>query len=197
MNFLAHLALSGNNSEVMVGNFIGDFVKGKAYDQYSPLVKEGILLHRAIDDFTDHHPATKACAQLLSDGYGRYAGIVVDVFYDHFLSANWGRIYHAPSLTSFVNNAHKTLIRHYFMLPAEVKYFLPFLINSRRLENYQYFESLKKSLEIMSRRTSLPSESEYAIETLKANYQEFESLFFLFYGDIHQHLKQHKSIMNG
>ena len=89
MNFLAHLALSGRVPEVMVGNFIGDFVKGNSYQHFSPLIQKGILMHRAIDDFTDHHESTRICSQLLKEGYGSYSGVIVDVFFAHILASNW------------------------------------------------------------------------------------------------------------
>ncbi|HPX06218.1 MAG TPA: ACP phosphodiesterase, partial [Tenuifilaceae bacterium] len=89
MNFLAHLYLSGDNVHVRLGNFIGDHVKGKAFTHYPPDVQKGILMHRAIDSFTDNHLATAESKRLLRSGYGKYAGVVVDVFYDHLLASNW------------------------------------------------------------------------------------------------------------
>ncbi len=188
MNFLAHLALSGDDHEVMVGNFIGDFVKGNSYQNYPPKIQKGILMHRTIDYFTDRHQSTKICSQLLYEGYGRYSGVVVDVFFDHFLAENWNSFYTDITLHQFVTKAHKILLKHYFTLPGEVKGFLPFLINSRRLENYRHFDSLERSLEIMSNRTSLPSHVPFAIATLKDNYDLFRDNFFILYNDLQQHL---------
>ena len=184
MNFLAHLALSGNVPEVMVGNFIGDFVKGKAYEQYTPLIQEGILMHRAIDSFTDRHPATKNCSQLIKTVYGRYSGVIVDVFFDHFLAANWSTLYPDMSLKAFVSSVHRIMIRHYFQLPGEVKGFLPFLINSRRLENYQYRWGIERALEIMVRHTSLPSQVPYAMQQLENHYDDFYGNFVWLYNDL-------------
>ena len=88
MNFLAHAVLSFENPELMVGNFIADFVKGNDYLQYQDPVKRGILLHRDIDQFTDQHPTVRLSKSRLYDAFGHYAGVIVDMYYDHFLAAN-------------------------------------------------------------------------------------------------------------
>ncbi len=196
MNFLAHLALSGNVPEVMIGNFIGDFVKGKSYEQYTPLIQDGILLHRAIDSFTDRHLATKHCSQLVKDGYGRYSGVIVDVFFDHFLAANWSILYPDKSLKAFVSSVHRIMIRHYFQLPGEVKGFLPFMINSRRLENYQYRWGIERALEIMVRHTSLPMQVPYAMQQLENHYAEFQENFFILYNDLLEYISAHSLMVN-
>src|SRR5258708_857949 len=92
MNFLAHVYLSGDHSKVLVGNFIGDFVKGKYLrDRYEPEIAKGIELHRAIDYFTDLHPIVRQSKNRLRPKYNHYSGIIVDIFYDHFLAANWNQ----------------------------------------------------------------------------------------------------------
>lgn len=107
MNYLAHLALSHDNSGVMLGNFIGDYVKGSNYSRYSPKVRTGILLHRKIDDFTDNHPIVKESSLLLKDAYGRYAGVIVDMFYDHFLASDWDKYHPNQPLGKFVSRVHQ------------------------------------------------------------------------------------------
>jgi acyl carrier protein phosphodiesterase len=93
MNFLAHLHLSGNNPNIMLGNFMGDFVKGKSYrQQYEPEIIKGIELHRSIDEFTDSHPVVTESKNRLRPTYRHYSGVIVDVFYDHFLAANWNQV---------------------------------------------------------------------------------------------------------
>lgn len=189
MNFLAHLALSGDDNEVMVGNFIGDSVKGRAYLNYPASIKKGILMHRAIDYFTDCHESTKVCSQLLQPGYGRYSGVVTDVLFDHFLASEWQLYYPDISLKNFVTNAHMVLLRYYFTLPNDVKGFLPFMISSRRLENYKHLWGIEKSLEIMSHHTSLPPKAAFAMECLNDNYQIFRENFRTLYADIQVYLQ--------
>lgn len=181
MNYLAHLALSHDNPDIMLGNFIGDFVKGNAYMRFSPSVRTGILLHRKIDDFTDHHPVVRESTALLRPTYGHYSGIITDMFYDHLLAANWDEFHPSMPLPKFVNKVHRTLLFNYLRLPGEVKRLLPFLIKSRRLENYANFGGLARALNIMSRNTSLPSDTPAAIKCLKDNYELFEQHFRTFY----------------
>ncbi|MCT4601691.1 MAG: ACP phosphodiesterase [Marinifilum sp.] len=183
MNFLAHLYLSGDSEKVKVGNFIGDYIKGKKYQKYHPEIQKGIILHRNIDHFTDKHPLVVKSSQKLKDGYGRYSGVVVDLIYDHFLANYWSN-YHTNSIQDFVTKSHETLVRNYLILPNKVKMFLPFLIQSRRLESYANINGLQTALDIMARRTSLPDNSTYAIEVLHNNYQEFEMEFKSFMKDV-------------
>jgi acyl carrier protein phosphodiesterase len=183
MNYLAHLYLSGNDPHVRIGNFIGDYVKGNSYDKYSPGIRKGILLHRRIDDFTDKHPIVKQSAAKLYDHYGRYSGIITDMFYDHLLAAGWDN-YSKTDLSTFVTDVHKLLIFNYFKLPARVKGFLPFLIKNRGLENYQYISGLRRALTIMSNRSSLPSKTDTAIKILEEHYDEFRTEFNTFFPEV-------------
>jgi acyl carrier protein phosphodiesterase len=106
MNFLAHLYLSGNNDKIMVGNFMGDFVKGRsALEQFEPEIIRGIELHRAIDEFTDSHAVVSASKDRLRPKYRHYSGVIVDVFYDHFLARNWSD-YHDELLPDFADRAY-------------------------------------------------------------------------------------------
>ena len=100
MNFLAHIYLSGNNEKLMVGNFIGDFVKGNQLDSFEKEIKQGVQLHRAIDQYTDSHIVVSQSKDKLREKYRHYSGVIVDVYYDHFLSKNWSH-YHAQDLKGF------------------------------------------------------------------------------------------------
>jgi acyl carrier protein phosphodiesterase len=194
MNFLAHLYLSGDSANVKVGNFIGDYIKGKQYQKYHPEIQKGIILHRHIDQFTDKHPLTHKSSQKLKEGYGRYSGVVVDLFYDHFLAKNWGD-YHIDTIKDFVTESHELLIRNYLVLPNRVKMFLPFLIQSRRLESYAELDGLQTALDIMANRTSLPDNSNYALRVLLDNYHEFESEYKLFMKDMLHYVENEHNII--
>lgn len=183
MNYLAHIYLSGNSEQVLLGNFIGDFVKGNRHQHYPEQVAYGILLHRHIDSFTDQHEAVRECIRLLRPGYGKYAGIVADVFFDHFLAYNWND-YSVYTLRRFAKNAHAIFLSNFGLLPMRVKQFLPFLIHHKRLESYANRENLLPVLDIMSRRTSLPSNSVWAIEMLIQEYEQFEALFRSFFPEM-------------
>ena len=111
MNFLAHTYLSGCNEEIIVGNFMGDYVKGKNYQLFPEMVKKGILIHRDIDTFTDTHPITRKGKQRISARYHKYAGIIIDIFYDHFLASMWDRFSDLP-LNDFVSRTYDLLKRN-------------------------------------------------------------------------------------
>ncbi|HEY3369833.1 MAG TPA: ACP phosphodiesterase [Prolixibacteraceae bacterium] len=183
MNYLAHIYLSGESDEIKIGNFIGDFVKGNRHQHYPDQVAYGIILHRRIDSFTDQHAQVRECIQLIRPGYGKYAGIVADIFFDHFLAANWND-YSLDSLRQFTKNAHAIFLSNFGLLPLRVKQFLPFLIHHRRLESYANRESLFAVFEIMSKRTSLPANSEWAMQILEQEYHQFEALFRSFFPEL-------------
>ncbi|TLX77803.1 DUF479 domain-containing protein [Labilibacter sediminis] len=183
MNFLAHLFLSGTISPLMIGNFIGDYVKGRQLERFAPEIQEGIKLHRKIDAFTDSHMIVRESTERFKPCYQRYASVVVDVIYDHYLASLWDD-YSAVSLSDYVDEVHTYLLKHYFSLPNRVKGFLPFLIKSRRLENYRHLSGIEKSLAIMSNHTSLPPKSECAMLVLKDQYEELKQEFKLFFDDL-------------
>ncbi len=183
MNYLAHLYLSGESDEIKLGNFIGDYVKGNKYLDYPEQVSLGIRMHRSIDWFTDLHPDVAVCARLLKPGYGRYAGVVTDVFFDHFLAANWSE-YSEYTLRQFAKNAHAIFLSNFMLLPLRVKQFLPFLIQHKRLESYAQRENLLPVLEIMSRRTTLPAKADWAMDVLNQEYEFLEALFRHFFEEM-------------
>lgn len=188
MNYLAHIYLSGDSEEIKLGNFIGDFVKGNRHMQFPEEVARGIILHRNIDTFTDQHVMVKECIKLLRPGYGKYAGIITDVFFDHFLASNWSD-YSVYLLRNFAKNAHAIFLSNFFLLPFPVKQFLPFLIQHKRLESYSKRENLFQVLEIMSRRTSLPANSEWAMQILNQEYEQFEALFRSFFPELIEYVE--------
>src|ERR1700741_2833759 len=91
MNFLAHIYLSGNDEDVIMGNFMGDFVTGRHYEGLNAGMIKGVELHRKIDEFTDTHPVVQQSKERLYKNYHKYAPVIVDIFYDHFLAANWSK----------------------------------------------------------------------------------------------------------
>jgi acyl carrier protein phosphodiesterase len=183
MNFLSHIYLSGESEEIKLGNFIGDFVKGQQFHKYPPNVAKGIVLHRHIDAYTDSHTVVNECIVKLRPGFGKYSGIVVDIFFDHFLAANWNQ-YSFERLASFTKQFHAVLLSNFFQLPSQVKMFLPFLIQNKRLQSYASFQGVEKTLRIMVQRTSLPSEVDFAMRILEKEYPFFNQAFNQFFPDI-------------
>ena len=118
MNFLAHLYLSGENEEIIVGNFIADHVKGNAFDKFKDEIKRGIHLHRAIDAYTDSHPVFIQSKNRLSPNYRKYAGVITDMFYDHYLSAFW-ESYSEEKIESFTSRMYRIVMKRFFILPLK------------------------------------------------------------------------------
>ena len=185
MNYLSHIYLSGKSEEIILGNFIGDYVKGRQFLMYPPNVAKGIFLHRQIDSFTDSHPVINECTVKLRPGFGKHSGVVVDIFLDHFLAINWQQ-YSFEKLSTFTKRFHTLLLSNFTHLPPQVKKFIPFLIQNNRLQSYATFEGIEKTLRIMGQHTSLPAESEFALKILEAEYQFFNGAFNLFFPDIIQ-----------
>jgi acyl carrier protein phosphodiesterase len=165
MNFLAHLYLSGNNEEIIVGNFIGDYVKGSDYMNYPENIKKGLLLHRHIDSFTDCHPVTRKSKQHVESQYRKYAGIVIDIFYDFLLASEWER-YSNISLEDFVENTFSILKKYYDVFPQGIKNWFPNFIRNNWLMSYSYERGVEMVLHRMASRTSLPEFTDFAMEVL-------------------------------
>ena len=183
MNFLAHLFLSGKNNQLRIGNFIGDWVKGRKYNDYPPDIRNGIILHRKIDSYTDAHHLTRRCTKLFRPKYKKYSGVVVDIVFDYFLTQNWTK-YSDISLADFAESCYTVLSNEKKQLPEYVQKILPNLISSNRLVKYSTLTGLKESLETMSLYTSLPNYAEFAIGTIQENHEEINQNFILFFNEL-------------
>lgn len=193
MNFLAHIYLSGESDEIKIGNFIGDYVKGRNYEKYPELVRKGIVLHRKIDRFTDIHPVVNQSKMHLKKRFRRYSGVIVDIFYDHFLASEW-RMFSRHPLPQYVVNMYEILVSNYFILPNEIKTFLPFFIINNWLESYTSIEGIEGVLRRMTRRTSLPNETTFAISELRKNYHLFRDEFLQFFPEMIAYVEKNHSI---
>lgn len=193
MNFLAHLYLSGNDEKLLTGNFIGDYVKGKNFLKYPGRIREGIILHRRIDTFTDTHPNFREVKILFRGEFGLYSGVVTDLIFDHLLASQWEK-YCNISLSGFASKVHAVLLSNFFYLPPRVQGFLPVLIKNKRLESYAHVEGIHQSLNIMSRYTSLPDKADTAIETMHENWAFINNLFSIFMSDLITYTEQETGI---
>ncbi len=180
MNFLAHIFLSGENELVKIGNFMADGIRGKDYEKFHPDIRTGILLHRAIDTFTDAHPIFRKSTKRLHAKYHHYAGVIIDVFYDHFLAKNWNR-YMTGSLRSYVNEFYKSLERNYDLLTPKTKQIFPIMLEHNWLMSYATSEGLGEILTQMDRRTGNTSQMRFAKEDLIISYKHFEYEFHIFF----------------
>lgn len=183
MNYLAHIFLSDGNPRIQVGNFIGDAVKGKAYRDYQEDIRKGILLHRRIDDFTDHHPLMKETVACLRDHFGRYSGVVADMYFDYFLAENFS-LYAGGSLRFFTLRFYITLICYYRSLPLRFRRFLWHFILTDRLYEYRKVSGIRRSLEIMSEYKNLRISADEAADYLVSHHDELNGLFRRFFPEL-------------
>ncbi len=184
MNFLAHLYLSGADPKVKIGNFIGDFVKGRnLQEQFEPGILKGIALHREIDAFTDKHPIVLESKKRLRPKYRHYSPVIIDVFYDHFLAVNWAT-YSNQSLADFARESYATLEKHKALLPDQVNQMMPYMVKGNWLVNYSYTEGIHKTLSGMARRTPYESKMEEATEDLRLHYSDFQDEFSRFFPEL-------------
>ena len=183
MNILAHLYLSNEIDLVMLGNYMGDFVKGKQYLNYPAEVQKGILLHRQIDVFTDNHPLHKKSRDHFRSAYGLYTGIVTDIVYDHYLAINWYR-YHSSPLTDYAENVYRFINQHGEILPDQLKNLTPYMINNNWLVLYSQISGIERVLNGMSRNTSLPDKTKFAVNIIENMYYELQEEFTQFFEEI-------------
>ena len=183
MNYLAHTYLSGDNDNIKVGNFLGDWVKGSDYLKYAEEIRTGIMLHRNIDLFTDKHPIVHLSASRFQSRFARYSGVVIDILYDHYLANNWQDFSDIP-LRICVNRLHNLMLNHFEILPPRLQSFLPGYMNERWIERYATLDGIRDVLDIMSKRTSLPNETEFAISVMEAYYNDFRHEFYNFFSQI-------------
>ena len=180
MNFLAHLFLSGDSEVVMVGNLLEDFVVGRIdhprNQQFNDNLKNGILLHRLIDSYTDTHPVVSACKSVLYEKYHKYAAVVIDIFFDHYLAIHWNE-YSSESLENFTKRVYQSFQNHWEIMPEKMKPMVESMIKHDWLKNYGEFWGIERALTSISRRTTYNSNMENAVEDLKLYYDFFDEKF--------------------
>jgi acyl carrier protein phosphodiesterase len=184
LNYLAHIFLSGNNPQLQVGNFIGDFVKGSHLNDYPDGIRDGIVLHRSIDSFTDSHPVVRGVVAMLRPAFGRYSAIVVDMYFDYFLALNFHVYFPNKSLKCFSRQFYVSVLLRYRHLPERVKGFIFHFVLTNRLASYGTVEGLKDSLQIMARHKVSALEPDKIIAFLLENHDELQRQFHLFFPDV-------------
>lgn len=192
MNFLAHIYLSGDNDLIKIGNFMADGIRGKHYEYLPAEVQKGIVLHRSIDTYTDAHPIFRQSTKRLHERYHHYAGVIVDIFYDHFLAKNWNN-YSNEKLEDFVERFYQSLETHQEILTEKTLHMKPYMIEHNWLVNYQYTKGIERILTQMDRRTKDVSQMQFAIEELEKYYAEFETEFTSFFQDLITYVAQKTS----
>lgn len=189
MNFLAHIYLSGNNDAIKIGNFMADSIRGRQFENYPIDIKKGILLHRAIDSFTDMHPIYRKSKHRLHNKYGHYSGVIMDIFYDHFLAKNWNS-YSVIPLEPYAQAFYTLLTNHIDSLTDRAKGMLPYMIGRNWLLSYASLEGIEMIMFQMDHRTKNRVSMQESIVELKQYYELFESEFTLFFEALREHCRE-------
>ncbi len=184
MNYLAHAYLSFSEPEILVGNMISDHVKGKKKFDYSPKIRNGITLHRAIDQFTDLHAATIKAKQFFRPAYRLYAGAFVDVVYDHFLALDNIEFSNENELLQFSEFVYQTLENNFFALPQQFKKMLPYMKNQNWLYNYSFKTGIEKAFEGLVYRAAYLNESDTAFAVFNEHYDDLKNYYREFFPEL-------------
>jgi acyl carrier protein phosphodiesterase len=183
MNYLAHAYLSFNQPEILVGNLISDFVKGKKKFDYSTDIQNGIALHREIDNFTDTHAVTREAKEVFRPHYRLYSGAFVDVVYDHFLAIDKNE-FTTESLLQFSENTYELVAPFVNGLPEKFREIFPYMRKHNWLNNYQYNWGIERSLAGVVRRAAYISESGTAFLLFEKHYQHLQTCYSKFFPEL-------------
>ncbi|MEP7258217.1 MAG: ACP phosphodiesterase [Flavitalea sp.] len=180
VNYLAHAYLSFEHPEILTGNMISDYVKGKKKFDYSPYILAGIDYHRAIDTFTDEHPVTKSAKQIFKPVYGAYSSAFMDVVYDHFLARSLADD-RANDFGAFTKRVYAQLdgFKQVFPLPFTVMF--PHMKQHDWLYNYQFSWGIANSFEGLVRRAAYLTDSSDAFLLFEKNYNDLHAWYDLFF----------------
>lgn len=183
MNYLAHAYLSFNHPDILVGNMISDFVKGKKQFDYSLLIQKGIQLHRAIDTFTDQHPATKEGKQYFKPAVGLYAGAFMDIVYDHFLALDTRELAE-PASKDFSAQVYLHLSTQEHLLPENFARMLPFMTTHDWLYNYRFTWGIEHSFGGLVRRARYLTDASPAFTLFTKHYSELRQQYDIFFPEV-------------
>lgn len=189
MNYLAHAYLAFHNPQLTVGNMIADFIKGHQWQQYEEGIQRGIQMHRAIDTFTDQHPATLAAREYFQPSCGRYSAVFIDIVYDHFLATD-KTIFSETSLADFVQQVYKILQANHSILPPAFQQMFEYMQAQNWLYNYRKKEGMYKSFSGIVRRAKflkVTADAPYAV--LEDHYEELAAYYRIFFPEIITYIK--------
>lgn len=184
MNYLAHAYLSCNNPEILTGNMISDFVKGKKQYDYPPGIQKGIKLHRDIDHFTDIHPATHELKSFFRPTYRLYSGAFADVVYDHFLANDTNSFATGTDLENFAATTYTLLESFIPLFPQSFNIIFPFMKKHDWLYNYRYTWGIEKSFGGLVKRSAYLTESENAFAIFNSHYNAMQACYNSFFPDL-------------
>ena len=183
MNFLAHAFLARDDVDLMLGSLMGDFVKGPLDDQYAPAITRGLILHRRVDTYTDSHALVVRSRSRIKPERRRYAGILIDLFYDHYLARYWSD-YSAMPLDQFTATVYARLFERLYLLPERLQRIVPNMAKTDWLGSYRSTEAVGEALNRIGTRFKRGNPLIGSIEELIANYEGLEEDFRAFFPEV-------------
>jgi acyl carrier protein phosphodiesterase len=183
MNYLAHAYLAESSDEFLIGSIMGDFVKGPVDDLFTPQIASGVVFHRRVDTFADNHEISRASRNLFSPRCRRYAGVILDICNDHFLSRNWS-VYTNSDLSEFITRVYETLQRYHDILPARLQLVLPRMVRQNWLSCYRTLGGVDITLGRIAQRIHRENALDDSIGEIRKNYGQLERNFHVFFPDL-------------
>jgi acyl carrier protein phosphodiesterase len=194
MNWLAHILLSEPSVENRLGNLLGDLSKGKEIDKLSYNLRQGIARHYAIDKFTDSHAIIRSSKRRINKDYSRFAGILIDVFYDHFLAKNW-QLYSDMTLSNFTAEIYNSFQSYQGEISQSVRQIIRQMIDEDWLTSYQHISGIENALKRIDDRVKSRMGNQvslvYAMTILEQEYNNLEQDFRFFFPELQQYMKNY------
>lgn len=190
MNLVAHQFLSFNNPPIQLGNLLGEVVKGNKFNDYPTLIKEGILLHREIDHFTDQHEIVKHSTSYFHSTQHKYAPILIDLMFDYFLIKHW-HTFHPTSFHLFKENCYELFNFNYKNFPPKLQYMLDHLLKHDWFENYTTMIGIQQTLNGISKRANFKNNLSCALSDMLIYETEIEKDFLIFFPQLVTHCKEY------
>lgn len=184
MNFLAHAYLSFDHPEILTGNMISDFVKGRKKFDYTAGIQKGIHLHRQIDTFTDFHPVTARAKEFFRPQYRLYSGAFIDIVYDHFLANDESRFVRYGGLEKFTERIYSLLSKQKLNFPEPFKSMFPYMVNQNWLYSYRLKSGMQKSFQGLVHRARYLNESVIAYNIFNNKYDELQNCYEQFFPEL-------------
>jgi acyl carrier protein phosphodiesterase len=200
MNHLAHFFLSNNNDDLAIGNFVADFITNKELPQYTEGVRNGIMLHREIDSFTDTHPKVKESTKRLHEFHHKYSPVIVDIYYDFLLGKNWDKFQRGPfpnvsgfptsrvSLTHFTQNIYVLVKERENELPPNLRKNIHRMIADDWLMRYTTLDGLHEAFTRIEKAAAFPGNFGNAAKHLEEFMPAFDAEFLSFFPDLIAHV---------
>ncbi|GAA4310194.1 ACP phosphodiesterase [Compostibacter hankyongensis] len=185
MNYLAHAFLSFGQPDILAGNMIADFVKGRRMYAYPAGILKGIRLHRAIDDFTDCHPVTREAKSFFRTACGLYSGVFTDVVYDHFL-ANDPRYFGKEALQQFSQDTYRSLQTYEAVFPEGFGTLFSYMRRHDWLYSYLGWDGVERAFNGIYRRARYLSADAGALTAFRTHYEALSDCYADFIPEVMQ-----------